>query len=74
MEQGITIASIIGLIDAVKRQYPQVSGLIGIGLSVLLGIVLGYFNYLGVHGIEEGLLIGLSASGVYTVAKKVGGK
>jgi len=73
MENAVAIGAIIGIINAIQRQVPQVTGLIGIGLSVILGIVLGYFNYLGVSGIENGILTGLGASGVYTVAKKIGG-
>ena len=73
MENAIAIGAIIGLINAVQRQFPQVAGLIAIGVSVVVGIVLEYFNYLGVSGVENGVLVGLSASGVYTVAKKVGG-
>ena len=73
MDNAIAIGAIIGLINAVQRQFPQVAGLIAIGVSVIVGVVLGYFNYLGVSGVENGVLVGLSASGVYTVAKKVGG-
>ena len=73
MEQAVAIGAIIGIINAVQRQFPQVTGLIGIGVSILLGIALGYFNYLGVNGVENGILTGLSASGVYTVSKKIGG-
>ena len=73
MEFGIAVTAIIGFVGAVQKQFPQVVGLIGVGLSVLAGALLGYFNYLGVNGIEQGILAGLSASGLYVVAKRAGG-
>ena len=73
MDNVVAGSAIIGLINAVQRQFPQVTGLVAIGLSVVLGAALGYLNYFGVSGIENGVLLGLSASGVYTVAKKIGG-
>lgn len=73
MDNVVATTAIIGLINAVKAQFPQVTGLIGVGLSVVLGVVLGFFNYLGVNGLENGILVGLSASGLYTVAKRIGG-
>ena len=72
MDSVIAIGAILGVGNAVKTQFPQVNGLVGVALSIILGIVLGYFNLLGVSGIEAGLLVGLSASGIYTVAKRVG--
>ena len=75
MEQSVlAVGAIIGVINAITKQFPQVHGLVGIVVSVLLGAVLGFFNYLGVEGIEMGILVGLSASGVYKVAQKVGGQ
>ena len=73
MDNIIATGVIIGIINAAKTQFPQVTGIVGVGVSVVLGIVLGYFNLLGVSGIENGLLAGLFASGVYTVAKRAGG-
>lgn len=74
MDGIIAIPVIIGIINAAKTQLPQITGLVGIGLSIVIGVVLGYLNLLGVSGIENGLLAGLAASGVYTVAKRVGGQ
>ena len=69
----IAIAAIVGVGNAVKTQFPQTAGIIGVAISVALGVALGYFNLLGASGLENGLLAGLGASGVYTLAKKVGG-
>lgn len=74
MENVIAMGAIIGLIGAVQKQFPVVKGLLGIALSVVLGIVLGYFGYFDVTSVEQGILVGLGASGVYTVAKRAGGK
>lgn len=73
MENVIAVGVIIGIGNAVKTQFPQVSGLYGVILSVVLGLIAGYFNILEVASLEAGLLIGLAASGTYTVVKRVGG-
>ena len=65
--------AIVGFINAVQKQFPQVAGLIGVGLAIVMGAVIGYFNYFGVEGIQNGILIGLASSGVYKLATKVGG-
>lgn len=74
MEILIATTVIIGVIDAVKKQFSQVQGIYGIALSVVLGAVIGYFNFAGVEGVEQGIVAGISASGIYKVAKKVGGE
>ena len=74
MDSIVAVGAIIGVGNAIKTQFPQAVGLIGVGISLVLGVVLGYFNLLGVSGVENGLLAGLSASGVYTIAKRIGGQ
>ena len=73
MDNVIAIGVVVGIINAVQKQFPQVAGIIGIGLSVVIGVVLGYFNYLGVNGIESGIIVGLASSGAYKLATKIGG-
>ena len=76
MDNVIAIGVIVAIGNALKTQFkdsPYVSGIFGIAVSVIVGVLLGQFNLLGVNGIENGLLAGLGASGVYTLAKKVGG-
>lgn len=73
MDNIIAIGAIVGVGNAIKTQFPKVEGIIGIIISIILGLALGFFNLLGVNGIENGLLIGLGASGVYTLAKRTGG-
>ena len=72
-EQAIAVTAIIGLIEAVKSQVPQVKGLVTVGLSLALGVILGVLGYLGVTGVEQGLLVGLSAIGINVAAKRIGG-
>lgn len=73
MESALAIGVIIGIGNAVKEKFPQVTGIYGILLSVLLGLVFGYFNLIGIKGLEQGFYIGLASSGLYTVAKRAGG-
>jgi uncharacterized membrane protein len=68
----VAVGVIIALGNVVKNQYPKVVGLYGVLLSVVLGLIAGYFNLLDVVGLEQGLYAGLMASGVYTVAKRIG--
>jgi Flp pilus assembly pilin Flp len=76
MDNIIAIGAIVAIGNALKTQFkdsPLVTGIFGIAISVVLGVALGYFHLLGVTGIENGLLAGLAASGIYTLAKRVGG-
>jgi hypothetical protein len=73
MDNILATGIIIGLINAIKTQYPQVTGIYAITLSVVLGLLAGYFSVMGVTGIENGLMVGLFASGTYKIAQKVGG-
>lgn len=74
MNETIIGASIIGFINAAKVQFPKLTGIYAIAVALILGVAAGYFNVGGVNGVEQGLLIGLASSGIYTVAKRVGGK
>ena len=73
MENAILVTAIIGFIGATKETFPKVSGLYAVLLSLALGVLAGYFGVLGAT-LESGLISGLSASGLYVVAKRAGGK
>ena len=74
MENLTLGAAIIGLINAVRSQFPKVAGLYAIGLAVVLGAVAGYFNLFGVSGLESGIMVGLASSGAYKLATRMGGQ
>ena len=65
-------AAVVGIVGAVKTQFPQVTGLYGVVLAVIIGLV---FGYLGLFGLDltSGLLVSLASSGVYRIAAKAGG-
>jgi len=42
--------------------------------AVVAGGVFGYLGWFGLPGIEIGLAVGISSSGVYKIAQKIGGK
>lgn len=73
MEAVTAGATIIGIINAVKVQFPEIKGIYAIGLAVALGAVMGWFQFL-VGDLESGIIAGLVSSGIYTVAKRMGGK
>ena len=74
MENLLSVGVIIAVGNVIKTQFPQVVGIYGIAISVVFGLMLGYFNELGVTGLEQGLLVGLGASGIYTVAGRISSK
>ena len=41
--------------------------------AVVAGMLFGYLRWYGLPSIEVGLAVGLSSSGVYKIAKKLGG-
>uniref|UniRef100_A0A6M3JGB0 Uncharacterized protein n=1 Tax=viral metagenome TaxID=1070528 RepID=A0A6M3JGB0_9ZZZZ len=67
MENIVATGVIIAIVNAVKIQWKQVKGLYAVLLAVVLGAVAGYFSFGGVVGVENGILVGLFASGVYKV-------
>lgn len=42
--------------------------------AVVAGGVFGFLKWFGLPGLEIGLAVGISSSGVYKVAQKLGGK
>lgn len=43
-------------------------------IAVIAATAFGYFRLFGLTGIEIGLAVGISSSGVYKVAQKLGGE
>lgn len=66
---------IIGLVNgiqfAVKRQWESFVFFI---TAVVAGTVFGYLRWFGLPSLEVGLAVGISSSGVYKVAQKIGGQ
>ena len=65
-------AALIGVINLVQKQFPQVAGIYGVGLALLIGVILGVLGLYGLT-VETGILLALGSSGVYKVASKMGG-
>lgn len=65
---------IIGLINGIQfafdRNWKSFTFFI---VAVIAGGVFGYLGLFGLPGFEIGLAVGLSSSGVYKVAQKIGG-
>ena len=55
MENAVAGAAIIGLVNLVQHQFPEVKGLYGILLAVALGVVAGFLGLYGLT-IESGTL------------------
>ena len=73
MENAVAGAAIIGLVNLVQHQFPEVKGLYGIILSVDLGFVAGFLGLYGLT-IESGVVTALASSCVFKVATKMGGQ
>lgn len=69
----LSVAIIIGLVQAIKTYLPQVNGLVTVIVAMILGGVFGYF---GVEGLTviSGIYAGLGAVGLVTLGGKVAGK
>ena len=72
MDEVTAGAALIGIVNAVKAQFPQVSGIYAICLAVVLGAIAGYLGLLDLT-VQSGIVTGLASSGVYTIAKRAGG-
>ena len=64
--------AIIGLINGIQRQFPQVNGLVAWVLAVALGAASAYVPL--DHPAVQGALLALSGSGVYKIAQVAGQK
>lgn len=67
-------AVIIAVTEAIKAQFPQVKGAVTVLVAALLGLVVALIDVeIGIEDltIAAGILTGLGAAGVVTVAKKV---
>lgn len=69
----MAVGLLIGLVNVIKMQFPEVKGFWAFLIALLGGILMGYLNWYGVKGLEQGVLIAFVSSGVYKVADKVGG-
>ncbi len=72
MEEITAGATILGIVNAVQMQFPQVKGVYALGLAVLLGAFMGYSNFL-VPDIQAGVIAALASSGIYKLATRAGG-
>lgn len=73
MESVTVTAAIVAVVKAVKEVYPALNGLLTIVLAVLLGAGAGYLQLEGLD-LTGGIIVGLSAVGVVTVADRVANK
>mgnify|MGYP001606614043 CR=1 FL=1 len=64
--------AIVGLINGIQKQFPQVTGMYAWGLAVVLGAVSAYIPM--DHPAVVGALAALAGSGLYKVGQVVGGK
>lgn len=73
----VAVTVIIGVVRGVVLTLEQftkvnVNSILGFGLSLLVGVVLGFLGYFGLN-IETGIISSLVATGLYQTAKKIGG-
>lgn len=74
MEQLTSVAVIIGFINGVKLfENPDKKSFIYFCLALVFGVVFGYLKFFGINGVENGLIVALASSGLYTVSKRLGG-
>lgn len=76
MDNVTAVAVIVGIVRGVTLGLEQLNvkttSLIGFLLSLVTGVVLGLVGLFGLD-IQTGIISALVATGVYQVAKKVGG-
>lgn len=73
MGETLTVGlAIVGLINGVQRQFPQVTGLWAWGLAIILGALSAYIPV--DHPAVVGALAALVGSGVYKISQVVGNR
>ena len=71
MEQITAGATIIGLINVIKMQFPEIKGIYAIGIALVLGILMGWFGFL-VADVQGGIIAALISSGIYKLSQNMG--
>ena len=72
MTEVLTVPlAIVGIINGVQKEFPQVTGLYAWFLAIGLGVLSAYIPL--DHPATQGALLALAGSGVYKVAQKAGG-
>ena len=66
---------LIGLVNGIQFAVDKVwKSFIMFMTAVIAGGVFGYLGWFGLPSIEIGLAVGISSSGVYKIAQKLGGQ
>lgn len=76
MDQVTLGAVIMAVVEALKNALPtaKLNGWVTTVVAALLGGVAGYLHLLNTPDLATGIVIGLGAVGVHTVASAAGGK
>lgn len=72
MENIMAVGLLIGFVNVVKMQFPQVNGFLAFLIALAGGILMGYLHWFGVGSIEQGVLIAFVSSGVYKISQNTG--
>lgn len=70
MENIMAVGLLIGLVNVVKMTFPEVKGFWAFLIALGGGILMGYLNWFGVIGIEQGILFAFISSGIYKTFKQ----
>lgn len=71
---ALATTSIVGLVNGVKLALTKKWDSFALWLvAVLGGSILGYLHWLGLPSAEIGFALGVSSSGAYELAQRVGG-
>ena len=74
MENAFIVTAVVAATEFLRRvNVKDWFGAMTIVLSAVIGGLAGYFHLAGTANFEAGLLLGLGASGLVTVANRVGG-
>lgn len=74
MENAFIVTAVVAATEFLRRvNVRDWFAAVSILVSALIGGLAGYFHLAGTANFEAGLLIGLGASGLVTVANRVGG-
>lgn len=67
----VVIGLVNGIQFAINKQWDRFAMFVA---AVASGTIFGFLQWFGLPSIEVGLAIGISSSGVYKIAQKLGGK
>lgn len=75
METITGATAIIGMVNGINFIFEgEWKSFAKFAVALIVGVVFGYLNWFGIKGVEQGLAVALSSSGIYKISQIINQK